>query len=459
MCLNPTLIVNPTAKRFEHVGKITDSKRLFPSITAMSLYYDVFNRTKGFSDEERYELGHYCRVIVGNVEIPAYIMAGCGKCEQCRLEKKRDICDRMLFEAADSRCAFFFTLTYDDEHLPADGLQKSDVSKFLKRFREKAALNLIHRFPQYSLSDARSKLKFRCFYVGEYGTRSTHRPHYHGIMFFESYITYPEQLCLYDGFISSWPSLVKDFQRVRTLVGAAKYVAKYILKQDYSYVPFGKNPLFYMGPRRPAGLGCLCLYNRREELLKSPDGYYTLNIDNKLVRVRISPVIVNKLFPSFSRDFPGYSSFFSWYHEIMRELIKRVDLDSPLLNYFADLNTDLKDYIYLVQGVKCKASLYSCRKLFPNYKCLDAMKPNDFQRFVIGVTPSHRLLAMLKYIHKYLCFAPNIMEFYDVYMSKNQWTASLERPPQDYDKWLEWQSSLVNIHTNEVNYITSHMLT
>ena len=60
----------------------------------------------------------------------------------------------------------FLTLTYDNDHLPADmSLHKSHLQKFFKRLRKHYA-----------------DKRIRYFAVGEYGDR-TNRPHYHAIVF------------------------------------------------------------------------------------------------------------------------------------------------------------------------------------------------------------------------------------------------------------------------------------
>lgn len=87
---------------------------------------------------------------------------GCGKCLPCRINKARIWTHRLLLEQQLHGDSCFVTLTYDDEHLPADGsLQPVDLTKFLKRLRR-----------------AIGKNKIRHYCVGEYGSR-TYRPHYH----------------------------------------------------------------------------------------------------------------------------------------------------------------------------------------------------------------------------------------------------------------------------------------
>lgn len=90
---------------------------------------------------------------------------GCGKCEPCRVDRRRLWTTRLLLEAQQHSEACFVTLTYDEKHLPADGsVQVRDLQLFLKRLRRLCVR------------------KLRYFAVGEYGDH-TKRPHYHAIVF------------------------------------------------------------------------------------------------------------------------------------------------------------------------------------------------------------------------------------------------------------------------------------
>ncbi|UDN67885.1 replication initiator protein [robinz microvirus RP_171] len=63
-----------------------------------------------------------------------------------------------------SSSAFFFTLTYDNEHLPSgEELSKRDIQLFIKRLRKR-------------------NQGIRYFAIGEYGTEFG-RPHYHAVIF------------------------------------------------------------------------------------------------------------------------------------------------------------------------------------------------------------------------------------------------------------------------------------
>lgn len=106
------------------------------------------------------------------------LMLPCRKCVGCRLSKSREWANRVVMEQIYHENSWFLTLTYDDEHLPANHalsasgfrlsvhstLVKSDLQKFFKRLR------------------FNTKQKFRYFAAGEYGT-STYRPHYHVLLF------------------------------------------------------------------------------------------------------------------------------------------------------------------------------------------------------------------------------------------------------------------------------------
>lgn len=85
---------------------------------------------------------------------------------------------RLLYELSDWDSAMFVTLTYDEEHVPADfSLHKKDPVGFFKRLRSYLAYN----------SDR--EIKYYC--CGEYGDKKDitrpdkkhGRPHYHAIIF------------------------------------------------------------------------------------------------------------------------------------------------------------------------------------------------------------------------------------------------------------------------------------
>lgn len=108
------------------------------------------------------------RLVSGVAEVPDALVP-CGRCILCRDFRRRQWQKRLRLELFNNPDATFVTLTYDDDHCPLD-VSKSDVQKFIKRFRQ------IPR--DYNLDIG----KFKYFFVSEYGSRTT-RPHYHGIIF------------------------------------------------------------------------------------------------------------------------------------------------------------------------------------------------------------------------------------------------------------------------------------
>lgn len=108
---------------------------------------------------------------------PNKFQVPCGKCIGCRLDYAKKWSDRMYLEFDHTKKAVFVTLTYRDEDLPYPivddngeaffPLKKEDVSQFMKNLRGRK--EFIDR-------------ELRFFASGEYGP-STHRPHYHEIIF------------------------------------------------------------------------------------------------------------------------------------------------------------------------------------------------------------------------------------------------------------------------------------
>lgn len=94
----------------------------------------------------------------------------CGQCTPCRINKRREWTGRILLETQFNPASSFVTLTYADGFEPRteDGekstLSKRHLQQFLNRFRKENG-------------------HFRYFACGEYGEKSTQRPHYHLILF------------------------------------------------------------------------------------------------------------------------------------------------------------------------------------------------------------------------------------------------------------------------------------
>lgn len=91
------------------------------------------------------------------------LVTRCGRCFECQKAYSNEWALRLYHEKRYHNYTFFLTLTYDDEHLPADGqLKKKDIQDFILRMKE--------------------LVDFRYFLCGEYGGKGG-RPHYHILIF------------------------------------------------------------------------------------------------------------------------------------------------------------------------------------------------------------------------------------------------------------------------------------
>lgn len=172
-----------------------------------------------------------------------FVVIPCGQCYACRLAKSREWAARCVLEAKshDSNC--FITLTYDDNHVPADmSLQKKDFTNFIKRLRKNTGE------------------KIRYYACGEYGELHQ-RPHFHACLFGYK----PKDLVLWS--VRQGVSLYRSaevekawqFQGYCTVgdvsYESAAYVARYVLKKvtgaDADAHYNGRQPEYTVMSRRP----------------------------------------------------------------------------------------------------------------------------------------------------------------------------------------------------------------
>lgn len=149
-----------------------------------------------------------------NLDLP------CGRCVGCRLERARQWSVRIMHEAKLHEQNCFITLTYDNEHLPADlSLDYRHFQNFLKRFREQIAPKRI-----------------RYYMCGEYGEERS-RPHYHAIIFgymfddirLHSRSGSGDELYTSAFLQSLWPYGFSSIGQVTEK--SANYVARYVMKK------------------------------------------------------------------------------------------------------------------------------------------------------------------------------------------------------------------------------------
>lgn len=142
----------------------------------------------------------------------------CGRCIGCRLEYSRQWAVRCVHEASLHANNAFITLTFDDEHYPADhSIHKEDLQKFFKRLRKN------------------TKVKMRYFACGEYGEKRG-RPHYHAIVFGYDFPDKVYWVTRNGSRLYRSAILEKTWAFGHSLIGdvtfeSAAYVARYVVKK------------------------------------------------------------------------------------------------------------------------------------------------------------------------------------------------------------------------------------
>lgn len=165
--------------------------------------------------------------LLGRLPDMLYYKVPCGKCADCLKRYVSAWSARISIAARGFDFPRFVTLTYDDEHLPKDGVSKSDVQKFFKRVRKHFA-----SFDNFVL---------KYVLISEYGPSedSTHRPHYHFIGLSNYLIDYAYYWKL--GIVTNDELLPERIH----------YVCSYHITKNF-FVPPGKNDNFRLSSR---GLG------------------------------------------------------------------------------------------------------------------------------------------------------------------------------------------------------------
>lgn len=225
--------------------------------------------------------------ITGEV-YPLYMMVPCGHCTLCKNRKVNEWKIRAVCETVySSSPPLFLTLTFNNENLPEQGLDKRHVQLFLKRLR-------------FRLGES----NLRYFAVGEYG-RNYFRPHYHLIFWnFPHFYDLRDALklieeCWQQGFCYLKPATS----------GSIGYVMKYMRKD--CVVPKGMNSTFYLASRgrgKNSGIGSLWIMDNMQHFFDHPDDFKVRVTDpftGKYFESVLPAYFRRKLFPSTSMMLPA----------------------------------------------------------------------------------------------------------------------------------------------------------
>lgn len=339
---------------------------------------------------------------------PLYLSVPCGKCWQCRNKRQNEWILRNYLEYKhtinNNGCVYFYTLTFDEEHLPRifnkPCFDADIVTKFNKNMHNKLA---------------RYGCQFKYFLVSECGSKYE-RPHHH-VLFYVSKGNYYKKV-VKDGLISK--VLIKynlpDYDTFNKIVsscwkmGAVKsgnnhgivnspfaiyYVCKYINKggKEIKFVPQQislRYPKFftYINHRFGTFYRCSSGFGRNYicKLTESNfrDGVLTIPVDKKILKIPIPEYFLRKTVKepfvncngniSYKLNFKG----FNYYGIRFDNMVKCIDNRCKLLNehFGTDFTSDfilhcqLDDTVPLSQLDKGFRELYFNRKynnLFTNH--------------------------------------------------------------------------------------------
>lgn len=271
-CEKPIILLNSEFMKAVVKSKMYHTPQGVTKLTNVQAYgYSLDFPTYNFNFHKKptaqfiKNIDEYYTIDYNGVIIPMYIQVPCGKCILCKDRKAREYQFRSEAEASISETeVLFLTLTYDNDHLPKNGLDKRDVQLFLKRLR----INLTNDGIKHSI-------RYLC--VGEYG-KNTHRPHYHLELYnFPRFSANLRTLPQVNDYIKkAWQN--GFIYLVPAEKGCTKYITKYMVKE--CKVPKGKNPTFMTSSRKNGGIGSHYFKENRQKYIDNPLEYRCI-VNNK----------------------------------------------------------------------------------------------------------------------------------------------------------------------------------
>ncbi|UPW41207.1 replication initiator protein [Sigmofec virus UA08Rod_5080] len=492
------VILSPQALTFLNNGCEVFFDGVSESYNNIFVIKDFLKNYKNYNIEDVYRIVKTSFVFYRNSRFPLFTLLPCNRCTHCRNDYRSEIEKRAIIEAANSGTVIFYTLTYDSEHEPIDGLYKKHVQDAFKRLR-----SYIDRYLDFNCT-------FTQLYVGEYGTdvRYTLRPHYHGIIFIEEKLNSKQLLQLEDLFrpkecqirrnialnnkliyklkaksikasefykehsklLGFWPhGVLYDFQIARNPVALCRYVTKYITKN----VDFINNsdsfalsrekrertftPFFIQLPKS-IGLGVKYLDLYRDSILNSTDfSIYVRFTRNTscagLIRIGIPKIFIQKLFPSLSYycDNSIYTSYLIKFLLDHVSIVNNVYRNYPLAE-LTNLKTRFISYKYLT-----KQTLKRYQKLRLNIaKCfyINTLHNHDYRTNLFNYNETdeyeENLLTIIEKLLDNLKNCPTEEEYFNLTFTKSQWYLKKKIPPYDYQSVLQQKIQKIQQNTSYV---------
>lgn len=260
-CENPKVIWHP------HASKLIQKYRTF-TMPSGTYHGSVLHVNKNHVNKNNIDKYTIVNPATGET-FPMFLIVPCNKCVLCNEKKAQQWSFRALCESYTSnKQAYFITLTYNNEHLPKNGVFPEEIQLFFKRLRTK----LDRRGISHNL---------RYIAVSEYGHWSK-RPHYHIILwnFPDNFETAYSRLTLIE---SCWRRPSGEYNPdgspvtrsigfaycVPVINGGINYVMKYMGKRECA--PEGMNPTFMLASRKNGGIGSAYAEQLRAFYEQQPD--------------------------------------------------------------------------------------------------------------------------------------------------------------------------------------------
>lgn len=317
VCLNPKIIINPNIGKLFSQGWCLNSpdldKPIFIFHKAVSyqlpfwLYKIIHpknNHVDQFSMDSWFMLdqssGETC---------PVYVLAPCNHCRLCEQRRCDSLAQRMVLESQVSiGNPWHVRLSYRDQDLPVDGVNKVDCQKFMKRLR----INLDRWLS--------IKIPIRYFLVSEYSKSG--RPHYHVILWNlrVGMVDNADWKTLNYIIAKSWKKgftyaciISKDYVPkgrkfpIKNPQYAFSYITKYLLKNECP-PPANMNPNFSLSSRgrKHKGIGFPFLNHYMSWIRSHPysEFYYIDCLSGQKKKLRYDHYVIDHLFPKVTLSVP-----------------------------------------------------------------------------------------------------------------------------------------------------------
>lgn len=375
----------------------------------------------------------------------------CNHCEACKSAKGYNLKTRIMLEASYHRYCTFFTLTYNEDNVPYFVIENDltntylanpfdihyngypvleyDIQSVSRRFGwsdfDIAYINSIDRLAYCNKKDVqlfikrlRSKIdydyneKLRYYICSEYGPR-TYRPHYHGLLFYDSPLVQENILTLLRsswklGFVNCSPAGTKSYSYVAKYVsGSSHYPKVYDLKELRPFCLYSKKPSFGTVPIDEKTI---------TGLVRNTDYRLELRENSSVKLIPYPRTLVNRLFPK-CREFNQLTTYgriraYSFFRECEKsailigcqpiDIVKHEHLlqDDPtdtriFRDYYTSkrvcenvefLNTTVYDYVKTIENYWSQRDLENLGEFYKFQEKLSTEHPYDM-KYIINLYP------------------------------------------------------------------------